>query len=758
MPNTTIFENVTFTVGGPNPQTKTVQVAFSVDPNTGIGNATASFAYTGANAGVDTVTAALTSFGLTSNPASVAWQAAPGLLNSSNAISVGVIHNGASRGFNITSAIPFLYTLTVPSLYYNANASASVSQPFPFSVPGLATNGNINQNPGLFAHITPQGTYAGAPDVPLQNAAVTIKDGPTDFKMVMQGSFVVKQAGNISISFPTVNDSVLMSIGNGASHVSGNLYNPFGQVTGPYTGFPILLAANGSASDNQGQSPQPYTDVINFPTPGIYPFEIDYNNAFENGGALEISFNGTNVVVPVAIQPAAPQPPVGSQNLQLTPTGGPANLLIQGNTVTLNLALQNVQFTTRPIITLLEGSVGQVYIYNDPVNPTFSFQSYYGATPDGPSAAAQDFIFVGDNTAWQGQVSLRWDAVASKFEIFYNGSQSLANNQLIPTQVQSTNLTITQEDIAWFDGLNTSYDVFQATAAGGGKFASIPVFYQLNPNYPAGTAVQVSPNTIVAGTTVTFTVTLARPLPPIQNNTVLGVAFSGTQPLPGSVTVTPNLATISGVQNWLVSYSVKATFQGAASASTTTMQFTFTAPSITFLGTLGTAVDAFTTKTNYVYTGPQPTALITIQAGATLVPFNVSFSEKKAGVQLFPNGPGGTPLIGATTTLQATWVSYNNNFKNTVFYVTPALPNGAAKITLGTVLAASAVITSIGGGKYQAVFTLTVSTAALKMWNIAPFPGYGGQYNAYSFSYLGTCTDNTSVAYTDTNGYFSSNP
>jgi hypothetical protein len=228
-------------------------------------------------------------------------------------------------------------------------------------------------------------------------------------------------------------------------------------------------------------------------------------------------------------------------------------------------------------------------------------------------------------------------------------------------------------------------------------------------------------------------------LPPLQNNTVLGVVFSGTQPIPGTVTVTPNLATIGGVPNWLVSYSVQATFQGAAQASTTTMQFTFT-------------------KTNYVYAGPQPTALITIQAGATPVPFNVSFTEKNGGIQLTPNVPpphAGDTFIGAFTTLTATWVSFNNNFKNTTFYIQSVF---GSKITLGTVLAASAVITSIGGGKYQAVFNLTVNTSAYKQWHIAPFPGYGGQYDAFGFSYLGTCTDNTSVAFTDTNGYFSTNP
>src|SRR5277367_3307893 len=121
MPNAIQYENVTFTVGGQNPQSKTVQVAFSIDPVTGIGTATASFTYTGTNSGVDTITAALPSFNYTSNAATVAWQACPSLISASNVVSVGVIRNGSSDGFNLTSMVPYTYTLTVQSLYYNTS-------------------------------------------------------------------------------------------------------------------------------------------------------------------------------------------------------------------------------------------------------------------------------------------------------------------------------------------------------------------------------------------------------------------------------------------------------------------------------------------------------------------------------------------------------------------------------------------------------------------------------------------------------------
>jgi hypothetical protein len=804
MPNIIQFENVVFTVGGQNPQAKTVQVAFSIDPVTGIGTGLASFTYIGTNSGVDTVTAALPSFGFTSNAATVAWQACPSLISASNVISVGVFHNGQSLGFNVSTPVPFDYTLTVQSLYYNTSKF--------FNIPGFGQDLG-HQQPGLFQNITPQGTYAGPPETVLENASHSIQDGGnTVFKMVWQGSFVVAQPGNYNMQM-SVDDSCIICIGNGATLVSGNIYNPYGQTTGPFTGYPVLMAANSSKSNNGVQSPSPESSIINFPTAGIYPFEIDYNNFLGPGGELDISFNGQTIIIPVTLLAVPAQPSPGNGNLLLTPTGGAANLLIQGQQVTLTLVLQNVRFQTQQFISVLEGNIGQVYIYNDPINPTFSFLppgvTYYGSLPDGPSAVADDFTLVGDNTAWQGQISLRWDSVVSKFELFYNGSQALTNSQLLLPNVQLTTLTITQDDIAWFNNSNTSYDVFQATSAGGGKFAGIPVYYQLNPNYPAGSAVQVSPAAVNAdGTPKTFTVTLARPLPPFQNNTAMNVAFSGAQPVLGSVSVTPNLVTIAGVANWLVSYTVTATWASAAVATTSTMQFSFIAPSITFLGggyiltaaanaiggntayagtfspvplagssvviagfiapanngtfvvqagstgtslivnnaagvtevhaATATVLDVFTTKINYIYPlSVQPSALITLQAFNATNPVNVSLTELNGGT------PVATAGISATTTVTATWVSANNNFSDTTFYITP---NGGARQTLGVVHVGSAVITSIGGGRYQAVYTLAADTSGIF------------DSSTYQFSYLGTCTDSTSVSYTDTNFYNSNNP
>lgn len=734
MPNVTIFENVTFTVGGSNPQTKTVQVAFTVDAVTAIGTASASFTYTGTNGGTDTVTAALPAFGLGSNAATVAWQQTNGAISVGNQISLGVIHNGQNHGFNISSPVAFAYTLTVSSLQYN---TYNAQPPFNLTLPGFnGTLASAEATPGHFQNITAQGTYAGT-DTILQSGSQH-DGGNTVFKMVLQGAFVVAAAGNYTINAPA-DDSILIGI-QGATHVSGHIYNPYGQSFTPYRGFPILLAANDSASNNIAQSPNPYTAVINFPAPGIYQFEIDYNNYKGPAGDLQIQ-NGNSVIAPVAIIGAPSQPNPGTQPLVLTPTGGASNLKIQGQQVTLTLNISNVHFPTQPYIPLLEGSQGQIYVYNDPSNPTFSFQSYYGSTPDGTSAAANDFTLVGDNSAWQGQVSVRFDTGNNKFELFYNGSGGLTPGELFPANVLKTSLTITAADIAWFEASDKAYDTFAVTQAGGGKVTLIPIFYLLNPYLPSSPNngfATVSPTTIQGdGTQKTFTVTLTRPLPPLQNATTMAVTWGGTQPT--GTTVSANLGT-GALQGWIVSYTVKATWATQAAATTATMNVTFNTPSLTILGTLGTAIDQFTVLTNYGYTNPNtaPFSTITIQAAGTSGPVGVSLTEKNGTTQLSNSVP-----LGTVTNLVATWISPANNFNNTTFYITP---NGGTRSSLGVVTVTPAMVTSIGGGRYQAVVPLAASTAGFF------------DTNTYQFSFVGLCTDNSSCSFLDPTFYPSSNP
>src|SRR5271156_6746929 len=147
MANITQFENVTFTVAGANPQSRTVQVAFSVNPTTGVGTATANFAYTGTNGGTDTVTASLPAFSYTSNPATVAWQPTNGIIAVSNPITVGIVGPSVAAGWSITSPQAFIATDSDPgSLYLNTTLSVDTRH---------------NVTPSSFNIVTAQGAFSG---------------------------------------------------------------------------------------------------------------------------------------------------------------------------------------------------------------------------------------------------------------------------------------------------------------------------------------------------------------------------------------------------------------------------------------------------------------------------------------------------------------------------------------------------------------------------------------------------------------------
>lgn len=751
----TFPETVTFTVQGSNPQTFSVQVIISVDTTTGLGTGSASFTYNGNNSGQDTVQASMPAFGISSNDVAVNWQQTNGLLSLGNNSTVSLVSTPypgwslfqGTQAFSHGNNIPLTATLTVGTLMFNTNNNGF--GPGPFAAPAKWEN------------VTAVGTDAGTGQTFLPPGNNYPGNGFA-FQWVYKGNLVVAQAGNYELDI-VCDDSYILGFGtNGTGgtvtrpNIAGQPSNnqlvgfqtgidQFGASDGGrtiYQGFPIVMVANASNSTiagfagGNGPGAPFFRAIVNFSQPGIYPFEIDYNN-YQGACEFQMTYNGGGnrlnglVFRPVTIQVPPSQPPVGGGALQLL--GGPTTVLIQGNQLTLNLNISNVHFATQSYMPILEGIPGQVYVYNDPVNNVFTFPSFYGSTPDGPSAAANDFYLASDNTAWQGQLSLRWDATKSQFELFYNGSQQQTPGQLFQPNVQSTTLTVTQEDIAWFNPANKSYDVFQVTT-GGGKIFNIPVFYLFNPNFPTGAAVIVSPTTVTAGTSPNFTVTLARPLPPLQNNVAMSVQFTGTQPT--SVSVTPNFGTIGGIANWLISYTVSTSWANATIASTSTMTFSFTAPNITFLG--ATSVDTFGTLNNYSFVGTKPSITITVQPDPN-VPENVGLQELNAGQQLQP----GSVNIGAVTTLIATWTSGFNNFQNTTFYITPF---GGKRIALGTVPASSATIMSIGGGQYQATFRLDANTI-----------GYTNA-NKYQFSYVGVCADTSSVSYTDSMLYPSNNP
>jgi hypothetical protein len=135
-------------------------------------------------------------------------------------------------------------------------------------------------------------------------------------------------------------------------------------------------------------------------------------------------------------------------------------------------------------VPLVEGTPGSLPIYNDPSNPVFNFQTYNGAAVDKTAAFTADFSFTGDNSAYSGVVSFGFDG--TNYNVSYNGGS-------VASGVALTNLTITDDDIAWYNGTNNSFDTY-----GSGKSLVLPAVYLLQT-----TVGSVNPTTVTIPTTNT---------------------------------------------------------------------------------------------------------------------------------------------------------------------------------------------------------------------------------------------------------------
>jgi hypothetical protein len=144
-------------------------------------------------------------------------------------------------------------------------------------------------------------------------------------------------------------------------------------------------------------------------------------------------------------------------------------------------------------VPLLEGTSASLPVYNDPNNPTFTFQQYNGQNVDKPSAATADFSLTGDNSSYQGKVGFGFDG--TNFSLSYGGAG-------FDSHVALTNLALSDEDIAWFNSANKSFDTFAVTSGGGGKSQALPVLYMVKP-----TVASVTPNPLTIPTSNISTVT-----------------------------------------------------------------------------------------------------------------------------------------------------------------------------------------------------------------------------------------------------------
>lgn len=650
-------ETITITVTGANPQTKTVAV--NVDTTTGTGSTSVTF--TGVNGGQDTfnATATIASTPYTSNNAFVAWQPTNGTVSlASNLTVAGYVNPGESPTWHGVGTqygiLTSKNTVVINQVYTNGTAGTGVP------IVGLTTDdgnpGQLKHTPPLLDDVKSDGTALTALGTALGWGQGAAGDG--SFVTFLQGQLVVAASGVQTFYF-LVDDSWALYVGGGASYVAG------AYTTSPGGGAPAspstaIAAASGTSLTGVGTWPllgtrntpaievQPTDYVyVNFPNAGIYPFlawfvnDADAQTYFQMtyaAGSSAIppaSGNGESggVIKPVALQ-AAPPATTPAGNLQLSLAQ--SNVQIQGNQITVNVGVSGIVYPNKQYIPLFEGHSGKLFIYNNPGH-TYNFQTYNGQPVDPASAAANTFTLSGNS---QSLLSIAYNnASDGQFSLVYAGTPFPAGI------AASTQLTVTAEDIAWFNSVNKTYDSFVPASVGGpGAISfSVEVDYMTNP-----ATVAVSPSSVPAdGTVHVFTVTLSEPMSPQQ----VGTGGKTTN------TVTPAFTSDSGTS---VQSGITAQFNtsGFLTGYTVPISVPFSTSNGGFnLHSSLTGTLSYLSGTAFVNNGP-----VTYLGGGVSTAIGLSGAGFQPPVAYaFSISPNDTNLVNGPYTLTGTAYTLDNN-------------------------------------------------------------------------------------------------
>ena len=321
---------VTFTVTGANNS--------SGSGTTG-NNGVATFSYSGAASGTDTIRASTNAGGtqVNSNTFSAFWIVPASQISTTSPAALFFPNASSSFTFDISPTAKPLFTQTFPNIIFNPPAGA---------IPGNTTVGVgtrpftdvITDEHGSFAGTIPAGGNGYEPGVVPGNLG--------EFETVFTGSFVVASGGNAAISL-YVDNSFILGIGGGAISVSGPGSGT--SQTTPFQRFPVM----GALSTSIGGA----TMIVSFPGPGTYPYELDYVECCGGGGGDTLSLmmtagapNGSSATPTTAsltLSPNSLQPlPVGGQQtftvLAIDASGNPVPNLSVGFVVSY---LDNQQAT-----------------------------------------------------------------------------------------------------------------------------------------------------------------------------------------------------------------------------------------------------------------------------------------------------------------------------------------------------------------------------------------------------------------------------
>lgn len=391
-------------------------------------------------------------------------------------------------------------------------------------------------------------------------------------------------------------------------------------------------------------------------------------------------------------------------------------------------------------------AIGEAYPadlqFTGPGGSGWQFVSYATTVPSGAAVARVECAaFVVNGTGSPISIPNAGSIGDCRFDDLFVFAPT-GGGAIYPTGVQLTNLTLTLPDIAWYNPGNNpgvpvgGEDEFQVSSSGGGKVFNIPLYYLLNPNFsPSGTAFSLSPISIPGdGSTQNFTITLARPLPPLQNGTLPNVFWAGVTPSSVSA-FTPVL----NANNFLLGWTFSAAFPIQSSTVVATMTIQFVTPTITYAGQW-----SFITASNFIYAGTSPSAQITITASNAQPPYNAGFSE--IDPTSFYQAVSTIGSFGPATIFETAFYSYVNNCNGYEVYAYPVVGGVAgAPVALGggTNLL---FVAPQSNGQFLYFTDANVETAP-------QFPTNFPRGTQWQFGYAATFSDGQSISYIDPGVY-----
>jgi hypothetical protein len=713
----TQYETITITTSGANAGNP-ITVTVPVDTTTGSGSAT--FTYTGVNGGTDLLVASgnLASTPYTSNSAQVNWQASNGQIQLADVVTCyswndspqsGAVasygwknpsdtgSNGSPRGIGDSQA-----TSQNNSIAFDTFDSG----------PGGGGNGiGSGQGAPIWYTLNAAGQPVGQPRFPPYNQ---------NFNAIIIGSILVPAPGNYSLTL-NYKDGSLWGIGNSTTGAvptwsgQGSIRGISNQSMTVNGGFP-LLSSPGLSSGSSGYVGTA-TNVVTFPSAGVYPIEVNWDYWYHAGRILHVT-SGSGELTPVTITAAPPaSSPTG--NLTITPAGGATNLQVVGQAITLTVNVAGIAYPTKSYCPVFEGTNGSLFIYNDPNNPNFNFPTYNGYAVNKTAAASAVFALASlDNGAYQGLFSVGYDG--TNFTLNYNGGTANPNPN---SRVLSTSLLVKADDVAWFNSANNSFDTFTVSGTTGGTTFNFEVDYM---NKPA--VASFSPTTIQAnGSAQTLSISLTKAFSPQQQGAKnTGNSVSAACSILGASAGTP--VPVLDAQGWLTGWNVPFTAPVATTNQTLTVQLLVNG-TLTYLS----GSSFVTTAVTYI-TGN----IGTITASGTSF-----FPPTVIGLAALPAGPAYSSFVTAVTLSATIFTVGGNDPLNVSFYYQPVGQGSNNVIGSGAFLN-SQPATVNGQSGYQQTYQVTFNPNLY----LDPAPG----------DYLGFVAVDTvsglSCQYTTTTAYY----